>query len=1101
VAKTAFELAIEYHERGDLAEAVAAYREALASETGDPAVLNNLGIALCQIGRTEEGIGIFHEAIASSPTDVESHFNLGQAFIELGRPQLALASFSKAIEYGPDDPSLYYSLADAYTALGHHAKAGQERAIADRLVASRVASPDDRAAPAVVLPISQVAESEFVHGEVDTAASSFRSGKAGNTPWSATGQLPKFVSPTDTVPPADTREWRDLWNKLSTFDGILDRHGFANEREKLADKKRDLADRSVLVFVVGEGNFGKSSLINSLLGRNVAEVSFKPTTWRIDLYRHSPGTEEWAEIRRWGRGGAERLSLTEAKAACQEQEAAALARAQISPDHDPRQDGAAAAFDGQIIEVSWYYQDIAVPREVVLVDTPGFAQYRAGLNQARATVLASERGVVFDLEETYQHYYHRADLVLWAFRANKINDRDTLDALEELGQQSRTVLGVLTNLDRVPGSQRSETFAEASRLFGSTVPEFVGVVAGGKSAEVGLGIDTLRARLADVGRRAEHTKLASAHSYCQDQARSCRSWLEGLGSTLIGNISKVAQFSNVTSDSLLRESYRCQQALIAGMDERPSFQSSGLCQFLYGLLAAPVDPDLQRRQLAEHLQIEEIRHSLHRQFDLVGRRVATEASSVVRSPEYALEQVVVKSAGRTEPRRLDARLEPPDVGDMLLSLDSITLPDGASGLLDTLYEFFENTFIGGVLAFFGGKRKDERRRELAAKAATQIQEAIRKQIEGAASGYVRAGAGAILASVDTALGRIYDGKGIAALGKYAHHIDSDLKELPRITRDRQGTAAPYAELFKLWSPIDDARSVAIEFFCRWFEENHTQLQAEARGWMDQVLEVKPPNLDVVAQCCTAYLRETKQTYQIHKTVELPSIASKREELALKTLIDSWSMDCWFNHFQVILQRKPLFVDGENFLLEGFQHFQLDGLAIDFSTRLAEKWRSAASQSFASNNARVNTDPTVFREPFEFRARLIGPRPLACASTVGVMAGLAEPLLFGFRGFVQPLAGGLCALGCSMILILAGRLQWRSRQRQHVLSTFPAVVVSHVKRLCQDSWEATVRGLDLKLARQIIATRTLVRKRPLEYAQEGSLADYLKSPDHQKVQKK
>ncbi len=67
--------------------------------------------------------------------------------------------------------------------------------------------------------------------------------------------------------------------RLMSLEAILKTHGDKRGVERLQEKQRDLNDPSVLVFIIGEGNFGKSSLINHLLGRPVAAVSHLPKTW------------------------------------------------------------------------------------------------------------------------------------------------------------------------------------------------------------------------------------------------------------------------------------------------------------------------------------------------------------------------------------------------------------------------------------------------------------------------------------------------------------------------------------------------------------------------------------------------------------------------------------------------------------------------------------------------------------------------------------------------------------------------------------------------------------------------------------------------------
>ena len=171
-------------------------------------------------------------------------------------------------------------------------------------------------------------------------------------------------------------------SELLALEAILKAHGDKRGVERLQEKQQDLNDPSVFVFVIGEGNFGKSSIINHLLGREVAEVYHLPKTWRIDLYRASPNGREYAELRRSKVPGTQTLSIDEAIMECKQQEAQV-----IKENYGRRDGGDASTLDGQIIEVNWYYTGLATPVEVVLVDTPGFLQ-ALGINRKHIDTLS-----------------------------------------------------------------------------------------------------------------------------------------------------------------------------------------------------------------------------------------------------------------------------------------------------------------------------------------------------------------------------------------------------------------------------------------------------------------------------------------------------------------------------------------------------------------------------------------------------------------------------------------------------------------------------------------------------------------------------------------
>lgn len=87
----------------------------------------------------------------------------------------------------------------------------------------------------------------------------------------------------------------------------------AQELEAVAGGLVQLAEdlgRPFLLFVVGMGKFGKSTLINALLGQRVAAMDALPKTWKIDVFTHTL-PENVAEVRTY-QGHVERLSVHKA---------------------------------------------------------------------------------------------------------------------------------------------------------------------------------------------------------------------------------------------------------------------------------------------------------------------------------------------------------------------------------------------------------------------------------------------------------------------------------------------------------------------------------------------------------------------------------------------------------------------------------------------------------------------------------------------------------------------------------------------------------------------------------------------------------------------
>ncbi len=165
---------------------------------------------------------------------------------------------------------------------------------------------------------------------------------------------------------------------LDQIERIATSYGLAEEAEKVCDRKRDAA-LPLLVVIAGEGNFGKSSLVNQLAGRKIAPVSVLPLTWKVDIYCQSDSGEEYAEVRKRGELDRCRMSLEEASSMCKEEEAALKRDASRKPT---------------LVDVIWRYANLSFGSQVCLVDTPGLAAAGLGV-QLKSERLVKGLGAVF----------------------------------------------------------------------------------------------------------------------------------------------------------------------------------------------------------------------------------------------------------------------------------------------------------------------------------------------------------------------------------------------------------------------------------------------------------------------------------------------------------------------------------------------------------------------------------------------------------------------------------------------------------------------------------------------------------------------------------
>ena len=98
------EQALSLHRSGQLAEAEALYRQAVATDPQSALARQLLGVARAQGGRAEDGLADLDAALALSPQDADIHLNRATVLVMLKRFEPALAAFDSALAIRPDWP-------------------------------------------------------------------------------------------------------------------------------------------------------------------------------------------------------------------------------------------------------------------------------------------------------------------------------------------------------------------------------------------------------------------------------------------------------------------------------------------------------------------------------------------------------------------------------------------------------------------------------------------------------------------------------------------------------------------------------------------------------------------------------------------------------------------------------------------------------------------------------------------------------------------------------------------------------------------------------------------------------------------------------------
>lgn len=94
--------AAAHHQRGQLVEAEAIYKEILKSDPKNFDATHMLGVICVQRGEPELAAKQISAAVAINPAKAAAHSNLGNALRDLKRPEEALASYDRALTLQPD---------------------------------------------------------------------------------------------------------------------------------------------------------------------------------------------------------------------------------------------------------------------------------------------------------------------------------------------------------------------------------------------------------------------------------------------------------------------------------------------------------------------------------------------------------------------------------------------------------------------------------------------------------------------------------------------------------------------------------------------------------------------------------------------------------------------------------------------------------------------------------------------------------------------------------------------------------------------------------------------------------------------------------------
>ncbi len=275
--------------------------------------------------------------------------------------------------------------------------------------------------------------------------------------------------------------WVDTFSK---WNGVRTKELLGNLRHELAQIRvlHESMNEPFSIFIMGMGNYGKSSLINALIEDRKAEIDFLPKTWKIDIFQYKK--DENRILLRFNDGSLSKMVpeeearrlFSEEERKCSEARktiTGELIKIQEQYRHDPEKLNDIKSdlerkyiYRSNIIESVWPCKKNRVLNNFILVDTPGLKQ----------ELLAE------DIRTNLLDYYNKADGVIWILDAATLSKKASFEQMEGAvveASGSKKIIGVLNKMDKVNDEDKQKVLAKAYEIFGDRLQKIIPISAQG----------------------------------------------------------------------------------------------------------------------------------------------------------------------------------------------------------------------------------------------------------------------------------------------------------------------------------------------------------------------------------------------------------------------------------------------------------------------------------------------------------------------------------------------------------------------------------------------------------------------------------------------
>ena len=117
-----FARAVQFHQTGDLENAIKEYQAFLVERPDRTDARSNLGAALARLGRFQEAIEQYNRALLLDSENPGIRFNLAVAYYKSARIVLASKELEKVVAIQPENPNATLLLADCYLQMAEYKK-------------------------------------------------------------------------------------------------------------------------------------------------------------------------------------------------------------------------------------------------------------------------------------------------------------------------------------------------------------------------------------------------------------------------------------------------------------------------------------------------------------------------------------------------------------------------------------------------------------------------------------------------------------------------------------------------------------------------------------------------------------------------------------------------------------------------------------------------------------------------------------------------------------------------------------------------------------------------------------------------------------------